>query len=1692
MSLHDEVPRDYQSTAAGRALSTNTIVVLPTNSGKTLIPVLLFREILPEVKEKGQKIGFVAPLRALLLQQVEYIKLRLPARTTVATFTGDSVIETKAGNLQIDDWSEEDWRDQVANSDVLFMIPEIFCQALLKANLHSRQFGLVVFDECHHCTASHPMNRICASLRDQEYRGRILGLTASPKKKKKGSLESTIFMLEQNMNSRVFMPEHEMGCGDLVTAKPSLMFLRHDESHLRLHCDHKWLEESYDKLRRCCTLHHLRASMLTLQLTDENFQELLDAPHQVMPRGGWATCKPLEATQELLGQLLQVLCDNGLACGLSVLAMTLSDQSDCNAGTDARARIAQQRSAGPGGHNKRLSNLDVPQLKKLHEELRNDPQDLTLLTNGPAVCFEALVQTLAFFAVSLGPAVCARARPLVTSKLQAQCACVVSHDAVLVVLDAVLVQGDAASVQTIALPGDVPDIADVKRALALTYKVLFDSIPDRSLISSIFAVPTGASPPTLEPVSLADPLSFDACLSIPHIAADFVVPDRTAPFPLCSKKLAAFFRLWLMLPEQVLERRSKKIVFVKTRLTALSLCELVRKVMHSKCFTGLVAGHNTFPFVATEVLLGSSDIKEQSAVLFRFKHGQSNILFSTDVAEEGLDIPTCKMVLHYDSPPSAKSLIQRHGRARDAKSLAVFIADRGDAGRHEMHHVEGLLDQQRQLGLQTSTATELSSWEAHQEIKMPLPQAISLLVQFCMLLPKDVYFDPTPIFDFAEIEEDPHGPALDTASLSSITASAIGGFGQLAVKGKLFVCSILLPASIRPEIRCVVGRPSPSKSDAKGNACLACLENLRRHGELDDSHRFTADGVTKNSRKTSRRRVMAEALVDMRRRVSPVQADAELTMLTDQAELLSLHDPAGSDYQISPALVSLDCKAVPDCLVCDPVSDMEELFFYRLDCVAPSTGFVTDALAELGIAYQRPLPEDIVDQPLSFSFRGHVITATLVAQGSRRVSPAELALLQAFHLSVACWTALSEAGMEALPWSRGEWSQSSGGSYYIVLPTPPSDSGIEDPQYWETFLPACLSEAQTLMHNLAQYRSDNVEIGVDQGGHLELEYESGDFAAAQHDAPQAGHEAGHIFARGSFDLWVALPSPSSDDSSLSPPFFDAEYVSSRLILTNLIKTRVPTQIYSDRPRWRKTLSRTTCRWMGKKKWLNFGLAAPSVLFRINSLCLALEARDCILDHMRDAACPLFLRAMPPARLLPALTLSRCGEDVSLERLEMLGDTLFKFFLSVELFRRHPDDREGALTQMRSEWISNSFQAERAVDLGLSKFLRYIPLVSGRRMNVKPPGLGGGPRYHPLGTSLWSLKLTASKALLYGPAPALLPLPLLSPPDDVLGAADEDELDAMLLGDGNQAEEEGGGQEEDEEQEQEQEEEAEGALPTVKAKCLADMMEAILAAFYLNGGLEDVLKVMQGLQMLPALHLTPSALAALDVGEVGGAANRGIPREIVIDSLPPVRPVNIPPNFPLHLKRLALDTGEAATGGSALGIGRLDAAKQHLSIYLGYKFVDVAILDMALTHCSVHHKPSNQRLEWLGDAVLDLVVVDYLYQKHPAADEGELSALKQEAVCNARLASCAVRLGLHTMLQHRTETLGQHLSQLSDESFFGGPHVPVPPACVKVLADAFEAVVGAVYVDSSERMGLRPILDIVLQLQLVRSAEDLHF
>lgn len=143
----------------------------------------------------------------------------------------------------------------------------------------------------------------------------------------------------------------------------------------------------------------------------------------------------------------------------------------------------------------------------------------------------------------------------------------------------------------------------------------------------------------------------------------------------------------------------------------------------------------------------------------------------------------------------------------------------------------------------------------------------------------------------------------------------------------------------------------------------------------------------------------------------------------------------------------------------------------------------------------------------------------------------------------------------------------------------------------------------------------------------------------------------------------------------------------------------------------------------------------------------------------------------------------------------------------------------------------------------------------------------------------------------------------------------------------------------------------------------------------------------------------------------------------------------------------------------------DPRAASLAARSGIIFNDVSLLELALAHrswCSENPgNPSNERLEFLGDAVLGLVVTNHLFKAYPEFPEGELAKIRAAVVSSASLAEIAIELDL-----------GPHLLLGKGENASGGRTKN------SILADGVEAVIGAVYLDQGWDVAEDFVLDVM--------------
>uniref|UniRef100_A0A3N7G640 Uncharacterized protein n=1 Tax=Populus trichocarpa TaxID=3694 RepID=A0A3N7G640_POPTR len=220
LSNHKEFyPRGYQSKVFEVAVKRNTIAVLETGAGKTMIAVMLIKQIGQAVFYSGVKrlILFLAPTVHLVNQQYEVIKSQTNFR-----------VGEYYGAKGIDEWSLKSWEKEIDEHDVLVMTPQILLDALRKAFLNLKMVSLLILDECHRSTGNHPYKKIMKDFyHKMENKPKVFGMTASPVVRKGVSsamdcedqlaelesvLDSQIYTIEDRAEVHVYVPSAKELC----------------------------------------------------------------------------------------------------------------------------------------------------------------------------------------------------------------------------------------------------------------------------------------------------------------------------------------------------------------------------------------------------------------------------------------------------------------------------------------------------------------------------------------------------------------------------------------------------------------------------------------------------------------------------------------------------------------------------------------------------------------------------------------------------------------------------------------------------------------------------------------------------------------------------------------------------------------------------------------------------------------------------------------------------------------------------------------------------------------------------------------------------------------------------------------------------------------------------------------------------------------------------------------------------------------------------------------------------------------------------------------------------------------------------------------------------------------------------------------------------------------------------------------
>ncbi|XP_071696759.1 endoribonuclease Dicer homolog 3 [Rutidosis leptorrhynchoides] len=366
---------------------------------------------------------------------------------------------------------------------------------------------------------------------------------------------------------------------------------------------------------------------------------------------------------------------------------------------------------------------------------------------------------------------------------------------------------------------------------------------------------------------------------------------------------------------------------------------------------------------------------------------------------------------------------------------------------------------------------------------------------------------------------------------------------------------------------------------------------------------------------------------------------------------------------------------------------------------------------------------------------------------------------------------------------------------------------------------------------------------------------------------------------------------------------------------------------------------------------------PSLMHRLESLMLSSQLREEITGQATNLC-------ISSSLILEALTTLRCNESFSMERLELLGDSVLKYAVSCDLYLRYLKNH-GQLSSKRSAQVSNSVLHNLGISCRIQDYIRDSAFDPTRWTAPGQIPL----RTHPCDHGVETIQV---------------------PIDTKYHTEDPNTMIGKFCDMGHR---------------------------WLVSKTVSDCVEALVGAYYVGGGLTGALHCMRWLGV--SCELEPSRI-----------------------------------NEAIELASLNTYTP------------KLDVI-QTLEQKLRYVFNCKGLLLEAITHASQGVRYCYERLEYLGDSVLDMLITWYLYKKHHDIYPGELTDLRSASVNNENFAYAVVRRNLHPHLQYRSGYLEGQIADYvkfvatssTDTNSLQTKKSP------KALGDLLESIAGAMLVDT---------------------------
>ena len=731
-SLQEKL-RGYQRELFDQAKEKNCVVFAPTGSGKTWV----CSAVLQHVLQRRPKVRYRVPAEETNDKSMLYddksagknICIFLVNRIPLVEQQGTAIVDAFASvgervrvlkcSSQHRESRDIDWGEHYAYYDVVVMIDVIFQQLLNDRRIHITEVDLVVVDECHHCTGKSALNLmfqshfLCNLQKHPEHVPQVLGLTASPgcEETLELTFEKTRALLE-NMHCTIAMVRNAANALELArTVTPAVQCVEHYrrspvETGATLVVE-EYMRRIEDYLREYKKATDARKNVASHRQREEamrgRFAALEKFPLE-HTRGDYrgspeyrmfCTRMASQASREQQIGMQRVFETLGRLCDAVVHMVELGFADTFHELTEDKATFDRTlRDDGDHPHVEDVQHI-LPILDEMHAVL------LDVATRHNLVA--GVVGSISGGGASANGNGTSVASALPSTKMGLLLASLMDA------FNIFSLQGSWV-LSTYLQPQTGCPVADIQAVVhhfPTDCRVQVTPFERRACNVEVFSGRTGAGEETMMPPAVLELEGGALSGGEAGVRARGTVayaPNgvRIAAAELCADKTLQLHVTLRTAPQAaethatLVFKRSqgtaeakggsfRAIIFTQTKKGAQRIFERIQQLRckeesrtaWSRLFPERFVGHGS-----------NGDDKgmsgdQQNRAMKNFRQGISNVLVATNVAEEGIDIPVCNVVLRYDAQYSVRSLVQSRGRARARNSLFIVIASVEETQRYQ-------------------------------------------------------------------------------------------------------------------------------------------------------------------------------------------------------------------------------------------------------------------------------------------------------------------------------------------------------------------------------------------------------------------------------------------------------------------------------------------------------------------------------------------------------------------------------------------------------------------------------------------------------------------------------------------------------------------------------------------------------------------------------------------------------------------------------------------------------------------------------------------------------------------------------------------------------------------------------------------------------------------------------------------------